>query len=145
MVDVEKLLYKLMDDRPDSVANIAIAARRTVLEMAPGCSELVYKSYAVSEAFTFTGKLGQAFIHIATYSGHVNLGFNCGADLIDEQELLKGSGKHIRHIRLESESKLRRAPVKQLIRLAIEQGREMANSKGGIQAAIFVNNTSSSY
>ncbi len=60
------------------------------------------ETYCVSNAFTFTGKQGQGFIHIATYAGHVNLGFDRGTELDDPDEKLKGTGKLIRNIRLNS-------------------------------------------
>lgn len=110
-----------------------------MLKLAPGCSELLYQSYAVSDVFSYTHKLGQAFIHIATYAKHVNLGFNRGALLKDSKELLRGSGKLIRHVRLESKATLKSSPVLQLIRLAIEEGREQAESKGGVAPPKFIN------
>ena len=103
-----------------------MAARTQVLKMAPGCNELIYSSYAVSNVFTFSGKLGQAFIHIATYANHVNLGFNRGVLLDDETGVLKGTGKMIRHIRLESKTTIKNKAVIRLVRLAIEQGKELA-------------------
>jgi hypothetical protein len=124
--EIELELYKHLSDRPDDVGDLAMSARAKVLKMAPGCNELIYNSYAVSNVFTFTEKLGQAFIHIATYANHVNLGFNRGVLLDDESEILKGTGKMIRHIRLESKSTIKQKAVTELIRLAIEQGKELA-------------------
>jgi len=48
--------------------------------------------------FSFTGKQGLGFIHIATYANHVNIGFDRGTELEDPDELLRGTGKLIRHI-----------------------------------------------
>lgn len=127
----ELTLRELMQSRRDEVTEIALAARNAVLKSSGPCSELIYETYAVSIAFTFTGKLGQAFIHIATYANHVNLGFNRGVDLDDPDGLLKGTGKKIRHLRLESSSDLKRKPVKNLISAAIAQGWAMAEEKGG--------------
>ena len=119
------------------MVEIALAARKSVLKTAKECSELVYATYCISDAFTFTGKLGQAFIHIATYGSHVNLGFNYGTSLPDPENLLVGTGKSIRHIRLDSKSQLKTKPVKNLIAAAIKQGIEMAENKGGVEPAVF--------
>jgi len=124
-----------MSDRPDALVEIALAARKAVLKSASGCSEFVGETYCVLNLFSFTGKHGQAFIHIATYSKHVNLGFNHGARLDDPEGLLEGTGKMIRHIRLDSKSQLRSKPVKDLIANAVVHAREMAEAKGGIQPA----------
>ena len=49
-------------------------------------------------AYSKSAKLKDAFCHIAVYSGHVNFGFNRGAELTKETVKLNGKGKLIRHI-----------------------------------------------
>lgn len=127
----EDIVFKLcehLSDRPDSVVEIALAAQAAVLKFVPNCKQLIYNSYAVSNVFTFSGKLGQAFIHIATYENHVNLGFNRGTLLDDPSKMLNGTGKLIRHIRLESKDTIKKKEVTKLIQLAIEQGRELVEN-----------------
>lgn len=133
-----RALHELMSNRPDEVVEIALAARAAVKKAAKGVSEMIYATYAISSVATFTGKLGQAFIHISTYANHVNLGFNHGAKLVDEDSILEGTGKQIRHVRLNSKADLKKPAVKKLIVAAIEQGREMAEAKGGVQPASIV-------
>jgi hypothetical protein len=132
---IEKTLWEVLSDRTDKVVEIALAARKSVLKAATGCSEFVGETYCVLNLFSFTGKHGQAFIHIATYSNHVNLGFSHGTQLDDPEGLLEGTGKLIRHIRLNSKSQLRSKSVKDLIANAVVHAREMAEAKGGIQPA----------
>lgn len=134
----ELILRDLMRDRKEEVVKIALAARKAVLKSAGRCSELIYETYCVSNAFTFTGKQGQGFIHIATYAGHVNLGFDRGTELDDPDDKLKGTGKLIRHIRLHRIADVRDAAVIQLIAQAVSQGRTMAVEKGELDEAIVV-------
>jgi hypothetical protein len=134
----EMILRDLMRDRKEEVVKIALAARKAVLKTAGKCSELIYETYCISNAFTFTGKQGQGFIHIATYAGHVNLGFDRGTELDDPEEKLKGTGKLIRHIRLNSIADVRDDSVIQLIAQAVSQGRTMAEEKGELDEAIVV-------
>lgn len=134
----ELVLRDLMRDRKEEVVKIALAARKAVLKTAGKCSELIYETYCISNAFTFTGKQGQGFIHIATYAGHVNLGFDRGTELDDPDEKLKGTGKLIRHIRLNSIADVRDDSVIQLIAQAVSQGRTMAEEKGELDEAIVV-------
>ncbi len=141
-LDPELLLRKALGERSDAVCERAVKARAAVLKAAKGCSEMLYQSYAVSNVFTFTGKLGQAFIHIATYANHVNLGFNQGASLDDEHGILAGTGKAIRHIRLDDDRTISDSQVKALIKQAVKQGRSMADAQGGIQPVVFVDKTS---
>lgn len=135
---VEMRMSELLSDRPRRISDLAIQIRREIVKSAKGCSELLYKTYAVSNVFSYTGKLGQAFIHIATYSNHVNLGFNHGALLNDPDQVLKGTGKLIRHIRISSISDLKRKSVKDLIREAIEHGNALADKSGGPVPQAFV-------
>ena len=137
-MQTELILRDLMRDRKEEVVKIALAARKAVLKNAGKCSELIYETYCVSNAFTFTGKQGQGFIHIATYAGHVNLGFDRGTELDDPDEKLKGTGKLIRHIRLNRIADVQDDSVIQLIAQAVSHGRTMAEQKGELDEAIVV-------
>ena len=138
---VELRLEELLADRSAEVSELAIEARRTVSKMAKTASEMLYKTYAVSNVFTYSNRLREAFIHIATYAEHVNLGFNYGVELDDPNEILEGTGKLIRHIRLESKATLRKRAVKALLKSAIQHGAEMAESAGKTTAQSFVDKT----
>lgn len=137
-METELILRDLMRDRKEVVVKLALTARKAVLKAAGKCSELIYETYCVSNAFTFTGRQGQGFIHIATYAEHVNLGFDRGTELDDPDNKLTGTGKLIRHIRLNSVADLRDKSVVHLIAQAVEQGRIMAKNKGEIAEAIVV-------
>lgn len=126
--EAEMKLSKLLANRPDEVVDLALLARKEVRKAAGACSELVYATYAISSVHTYTGKLGGAFIHIAVYSKHVNLGFNRGVELEDPEKILKGTGKLIRHVRLNVASDLRQKPVRALIEAAVKQGKGVAAS-----------------
>lgn len=74
--------------------------RNQLLELAPHCNELLYNSHALTIAFSLSGKLKDAFCHLPIYQNHINLGFNQGASLQDKQGVLQGTGKAIRHIKM---------------------------------------------
>ena len=136
--EVERYLAEMLSDRPRHVSELAIQLRRHIAKIAPNCSELLYHTYAVSNVFTYTGKLGQAFIHIATYAEHVNLGFNQGAELNDPDSLLEGTGKLIRHIRVDDLKLVKQKNVKALIMSAIQSGIQTADEAGGRKEQSFV-------
>ena len=99
------------DAFPPAIARTFLAARWALLAAAPDAHELVYDAYnAVTVAFTFSGRLKEAFCHVAAYSGHVNLGFNRGTELADPGGILEGSGANIRHVRLSKASIWGRRP-----------------------------------
>jgi len=59
-----------------------------VLKSAGECSEIIYETYCISNAFSFTGKQGQVFIHIATYAKHVNIGFDRETMLVSRGQIV---------------------------------------------------------
>ncbi|MDG2469943.1 MAG: DUF1801 domain-containing protein [Pirellulaceae bacterium] len=124
---------QILVDRPDSVVALGLAARKLVRKRVTGCSEFVGEAHCVLNFFSFTGKHGQAFIHIATYTKHANMGFNHGVDLQDPQGLLEGTGKRIRHVRLTSKSHFRSKALGELISNAVSLARQTAEENGGIQ------------
>ena len=112
-------LEQFLSAFPPEIAKLFLAGRRVVLKAAPDANELVYDAYnAVSAAYSFSDRLKEAFLHVAAYSGHVNLGFNRGAELPDPSQLLRGSGARIRHIRLESPGDLKNPALGALVAAA---------------------------
>jgi len=66
-----------------------------------------------------TACLGDApFAYVNVFSSHVNVGFFHGASLRDPASLLQGSGKRMRHIKLNPEEKIDAEAVAQLIESA---------------------------
>lgn len=111
------------------VVSLALRTRTLVLHEAPAAIELVYDAYnAVAMGYSFTGRPSDAFCHIAVYSRWVNLGFNWGADLPDPEGLLVGSGRRIRHLRMENLTDLQRPFVRRFLRAAI--ARAIDSSQG---------------
>jgi hypothetical protein len=104
------------------VRDLALATRALVFEEAPDASELIYDAYsAVASGYTFTGRPSDAFIHIAVYARWVNLGFNRGSQIPDPFQMLHGSGRSVRHIRISELADLQQPAVRALVRAAIAE------------------------
>ena len=83
---------------PSVVEDTALQLRKRVLAVLPKAHETVWDAInAVSLAYSNTAG-GTGVCHIASYSKHVNLGFDEGASMPDRLGLLAGTGKHIRHV-----------------------------------------------
>ncbi len=92
-------LLEFLDAYDAPIGDLALALREAVLAEAPEAVESIYDAYeAVAIGYSFTGKFGDGFVHIACYPKHVNLGFNRGATLRDPNRVLKGKGKQFRHV-----------------------------------------------
>jgi hypothetical protein len=107
-----------------AITEVAMAVRRLVLSEAKGAVELIYDAYnAVATAYSFTGRLGDACIHIAVYARWVNLGFNYGAQLPDPGKRLQGTGKRVRHVRITTAGDLQDPVVRALVKAALQRAR----------------------
>jgi hypothetical protein len=101
--EVERFISRF-DDR---VARLARRCLAWVRSLVPGATELVYDAYnALSIVFATDDKLKSAFVHVAVYPRHVNIGFNRGAELEDPERVLVGTGTRIRHVRIDDDSEL---------------------------------------
>ena len=107
------------------ITDLAVALRAIVVEEAPAAYELLYDAFsAVAAGFTFTGQPANSFIHIAAYSGWVNLGFNKGSELTDPARILRGDGKWIRHIRVSSLADIERTFVRRYVQAAVAKAKK---------------------
>ena len=102
-----------------AMARAALARMRSRL---PGAIELVYDNYnALAIGFSPTERASDVVFSITLYPRWVSLFFFRGADLPDPQKLLKGSGKQVRHIVLDSAADLDKPAVKALMDRALER------------------------
>ena len=119
---VNPKLRQFLRPYDENVVDLALRCRGLILEEVPLAFELLYDSYnAVSAAYSFSEHLRDAFCHVATYTEHVNLGFNQGADLEDPDGLLQGSGKSIRRLKMKSTKDIEQPHVRDFIRKAAAQ------------------------
>jgi len=94
--------------------------RAYILELYPDSNELLYHTHALTAVFSISDKLSDAFCMLPIYTNHLNLGFNKGTLLKDPHNLLKGTGKLIRHIEVKKANDYKNSKVKTLIREAID-------------------------
>ncbi len=100
-----------------TLARAALARMRALL---PGATELVYDNYnALVIGFGPSERSSDAIFSLAVYPRWVTLFFLHGAELDDPDKLLKGSGKQVRHIVLESAKTLDKPAVRTLMNRAL--------------------------
>lgn len=112
---------KLIKPYSPAIQRLALAARQLILAEAPQAGEFVYEVYTIANHFSFTDRVGDAFVFTTTHANWVNLGFNFGAALPDPKGLLQGEGKWIRHIRIAQAADLEAPGVRDLVRAAIAE------------------------
>jgi len=122
MREPDPQLLQFLSPYDQRVRELALAVRQMLLEEAPSAIETIYDAYsAVALGYSFTGRLKDGFCHVAVYTGYVNLGFNRGADLPDPRNVLEGTGKAVRHIRLEPQDDFTKPWLRRYVRMAIAQ------------------------
>jgi hypothetical protein len=67
---------------------------------------------------------GAAFAYVGAFSAHVTVGFFHGAALPDPEGLLRGSGKYMRHVKIEPGRSLDRAAIEAVITASYVDVRE---------------------
>src|SRR5262249_33001895 len=118
------------------IQDLALAARKAVLEEAPEANEFIYEVYTIADHFGFTDRPSDAFVFTTTHAQWVNLGFNFGAFLTDRRGLLRGEGKLIRHVRIAQAGDLETPGVRELIRAAIAQAERPESESGTPRTSI---------
>lgn len=111
------------------VGELALGLREMVLEALPAATERFFRAYALVFWYSLTGRMPDAFCTIVVYSGHVNLMFNRGAELEDPEELLVGSGKIIRHLKVRAPEDLKKPHLRKFIRAAIKHAKSVAAAR----------------
>jgi hypothetical protein len=132
-----KELIKFLRPYDRSIRDLALSLRELVIaELAP-CHENIYDAYnAVALGYGPTDRLKDGICHIAVYAGHVNLGFNKGATLPDPNNVLRGTGKQIRHITLKNSSDLSKPELRTYLSQARKQAGHSTSSQGKVVSVV---------
>src|SRR6267378_1950289 len=114
-----------------TICELAISLRRIVIDELAPCYESIYDAYnAVALGYGPTEALKDGICHVAVYAHHVNLGFNHGATLTDPGNILRGSGKQIRHTTLNNSVDLKRPELRDYLRRARQQAGLLPTRRG---------------
>ena len=70
-----------------------------------------------------------AFGYVNAFTAHVNVGFFKGAELADPNELLEGTGRFMRHVKLRPEEDIDNAALLALIRSAYLDMQQRLNTE----------------
>ena len=70
-----------------------------------------------------------AFGYVNAFTAHVNVGFFRGADLVDHNHLLEGTGKCMRHVKLRPGRDVNAAALRRLIETAYTDMKSRVNAE----------------
>lgn len=108
----------VIEDYSPDIQAIAREIRVLLADVMPGITEVPWSHQKTVGYGVGIKKMSEHFCYIAPAKKHVNLGFMYGADLDDPQNLLQGTGKAMRHIKMKSLEDVQRPAVRELIEQA---------------------------
>lgn len=127
----EKQLDAFIKKFDDKHRALIRATRRALRRRLPTAHELVYDNYNFFViGYSSSARPSDGLVSIAAGANGVGLSFYWGATLPDPQNILLGSGRQNRFIRLESAATLKRPEVEALIAAAIAQARTPLPASG---------------
>ncbi len=100
------------------VRDLATRARALIRSVMPDVVEVPWPRQRVVGYGVGPRKMSEHFCYLAIHKAHVNLGFNYGSELPDPEGLLQGSGKLLRHTKINTPEDLSNPALRQLLEVA---------------------------
>ena len=110
-------LKKLLKRNSPEVQDLMLQARALILGLVPDAGEKVYLGWNGIH-FSTAGGMKDTFCAISPQKTRINLYFTQGVHLPDPAGLLEGTGKNMRHVKIEGTKQLNSRTVKALIKAA---------------------------
>jgi hypothetical protein len=92
------------------------------------CTETAWPKQGIVSFGVGPKKMSQHHCYIAVYRTHINLGFYHGALLPDPKQLLEGTGKGLRHVKINSLANVNNTATLALICAAINERQKNLNT-----------------
>ena len=102
-----------------TIQAIAHAARDLIFDVLPQTVEVAWVKQQIIGYGTGPKKNSEHFAYIAPLKNRVNFGFMYGAELPDPTNLMDGTGKLLRHVKLNSLEDVANAALRQLLDIAV--------------------------
>lgn len=109
----------LIREASADLAPICTALRQLITGLQEDFYEVVWKKQNIASYGVGPKKMSEHYVYIGVHKKHVNLGFYHGAALSDPENLLQGTGKRLRHIKIKQIAEAATPAVKQLVAAAI--------------------------
>jgi hypothetical protein len=114
---------ELLADVEPGLAAIARRLRAIIRAVDPRTVETVRLGDNAATYGVGPRKMTDGYAYIMPKRDYVNLGFYQGALLADPKQLLEGSGKGLRHVKIRSLADANRPPVRTLVATALARRR----------------------
>jgi hypothetical protein len=102
----------------DHAREMAYQLRDLIAKVMPDVVEVPWPKMRLASYGVGPKKKSEHFCYISAQRNDVNLGFYYGAELADPEQLLQGTGKLLRHMKIHEEKTIRSRALRQLLKLA---------------------------
>jgi hypothetical protein len=102
----------------DHARELAYELRKLVIKVMPNVVEVPWPRMRIASYGVGPKKKSEHFCYISAQKDDVNLGFYYGAELPDPAELLQGSGKLLRHVKIREVQAIRSRGLRELLKAA---------------------------
>ena len=103
------------------VQEIAKRLRQVILEIYPDVVEVPWPKQKIIGYGVGPKKMSEHFCYLGIYQNHVNLGFYYGAELVDPEDLLEGTGKKLRHVKVRNVAEIEQSSLRDLLIQSLEE------------------------
>lgn len=103
------------------VQDVARRVRDLIIEIFPEVVEVPWPHQKTVGYGVGPKKMSEHFCYLAPQRDRVNLGFFHGANLADPDNLLEGTGKKLRHVKVRSVEQAEKSYTRELIRNSLEE------------------------
>lgn len=121
---------EVLAGRPEEVQAISKRLREVIETLHPDCVEVPRPGEPSAAYGVGPKKMSEAYAYIMPYSAHVNLGFFHGAALTDFGDILEGSGKRLRHIKITSVAEADTPVIREVLRAALREREQALQGSG---------------
>ena len=98
---------------------LCLSLRRIIRTLHKGVVEVAWPKQHIVSFGVGPKKQSEHYAYIAVHASHVNLGFYHGAALTNRADLLEGTGKNLRHVKMRDLAATQHPAVVALLRQAI--------------------------
>ncbi|MEO8648116.1 MAG: DUF1801 domain-containing protein [Acidobacteriota bacterium] len=106
------------------IEQICHSLRELILRLDPDAVEVVRLGDNAASFGLGPKKMSEAYAYIMPKAAYVNLGFYNGAALADPAALIEGTGKRLRHVKINSTGDVDRPELRRLIEAALVDRRQ---------------------
>ncbi len=115
---------ELMDSAVPDMRSIVSRLREIVVDVDPDTVEVVRLGDRAATYGVGPKKMSEGYAYILPHKNWVNLGFYMGVALPDPAELLEGTGKKLRHVKVRSVEDADRPELRALIEQALAERKQ---------------------